>query len=288
MPMPNERANKPALLRLNRLKSAAKRWNESYFSGQSWTDLRTGAVRGAWAVGGGFVMDRVKDTASAMTFGAVGHRYTAKVIDGVDLLFGLGALGVMAKWAAPTLAAGQEDDGSFSKHAGDQLFDALWDQASTFLMANYTGARREGTQAYNRLSERASYDPASSAEDIKTLFTGIIQQLAELNATTTAAQHGKVPFRYCDDMHDFWAKFFKTLEDIDELKDACAKLKVFADEADKAVTQAKGQLFPMEVRVTAFCKKHLDRGQIAHYTGGTFNVRERSKQCSHAKCYGPA
>jgi len=283
VPDPAQRRNKTATVRVNELKNAASSWNNSYWTQLSWSDLawgvgaRAGSV--AYTIGKAIVVDQLK----------VGVLQTLSV----NTFTYLGPLGQLAQNTLGNLAAYASSEGAdkLTTTSVDQIWgkvaDALTDGVES-IGSRLTSRSANGTAGYETATG-GGWDPVEAMPEIKNLFVDTLVTAAELQAVSTAAQSGKMPFNYCDDAHALWARYYRTKENIDRLREHCDKLEQFATRAKLTMMTAQTSLNGLESHLTRLTESAVDSGQISHYQGGGLtSLVSRMSQCSNVKCQGPA
>lgn len=283
MPDPAQRRNKTASSRVGELKNAAKSWNNSYWTQLSWSDVawgvgsRAGAV--AYTIGKAIVMDQLK----------IGVLQKLSV----DTFTYLGPLGSLARQTVGSLATYTSSEGAdkLTTTSVDQIWGKVADALTggvESIGSRLTSRPSSGTTGYETATG-GGWDPVEAMPEIKNLFVDTLVTAAEVQAVSTAAQNGKMPFNYCDDAHALWARYYRTKENIDKLKEHCDKLEQFATRAKATIGTAQVSLTTLESQLTQLTETAVDSGQIPHYAGGGItSFMSRMGQCSNVKCQGPA
>ncbi len=285
MPMPEERRYIDVGTRVQRLKDAAKIWNDSYWFNLSWADIAWGAGRRlgsvAYSLGKAVTLDALKGA----TLGMIS----------VDTCSAVGSFGSMARHAIGDFAAYASSDEADS--VTTQAVDGIWGGITDFCMENveaaasYVGAGATGRDASRQFGSQVDgFDPVAAMPEIKNLFIDTLVTLAELHAISNAPQQrGLMNFTYCDDAHAMWTKYYRIQSNVETLHQHCTNLKQFATKAEHTVRDAMTGIDALEASLTTLTEAVVDSDAIPHYQGGgILAARARMSQCSNVKCYGPA
>ena len=210
----------------------------------------------------------------------------------VDTFSYLGPLGNLARQTIGNVATYTSSEGAdkLSTTTVDQIWGKVADALTggvESMGSRLTSRPSSGTTGYETASG-AGWDPVEAMPEVKNLFIDTLVTATELQAVSTAAQSGKMPFNYCDDAHALWARYFRTKDNIDKLKEHCDKLEGFATRAKAMVGTAQVSLTTLEAQLTQLTESAVDSGQIPHYQGGgVTSFMSRMSQCSNVKCQGP-
>ncbi len=285
MPMPEERRHLSIRDRVQQMKNAAKLWNDSYCFNLSWSDLASGAGRRlgsvAYSLGKAVTLDSLKGATLDMI--------------SVDSCSAVGSFGSMARHALGDFAAYASSDGA--DRVTTQAVDGIWGGITDFCMENveaaasYVNAGATGREASRQFGSQVDgFDPVAAMPEIKELFIDTLVTLAELHSISNAPQQqGLLNFRYCDDAHAMWTKYYRIQSNVETLHQHCANMKQFATKAEQTVREAMTGIDALEASLTTLTEAVVDSDAIPHYQGGgMMDVQARMGQCSHVKCYGPA